>query len=344
MTSRDLVLAALKGEQTGRVPVLSVCQHATYEQMDRFDAYWPEAHGDGRKMADLAAGGYEALGFDAVRVPFCQTNEAEVLGAVLKKGGRNIIPSIDIHPYKIGEEVLIPEDFLERGCIPGLLQAVRILKARLGGEIAVMAGITGPFSIATSLLGTPPMLKTSYKNPAAVRPYIEAGEKVGTLLAKALLEAGADIIVVEDMMASMDMISPKIYRELVAPYEQRQFAQIPAPVIVHICGAVDPIMPEIARTGAAAISVEHRVDVAAVRKRFQDEGITTPIIGNIDPVKVLCQADPESVNAAVRQAVGAGIGIVSPGCAIAPDTPTGNLLAMVAAARSQQQGGDNNEP
>jgi [methyl-Co(III) methanol-specific corrinoid protein]:coenzyme M methyltransferase len=335
MKSRDLVLAALRGEPTERTPVLSVCQHATYEQMEEHDAYWPEAHSDARQMAALAGSGAVSLGLDAVRVPFCQTNEAEVLGAVLKKGGRTIIPSIDIHPYLIGEAVTIPDDFLDRGCLPALLEAIRLLKARFGDEVAVMGGVVGPFSIATSLLGTPPLLKTSYKNPGAVRQYLEAGERAGTLLARAMVAAGADVIVVEDMMASLDMISPKIYRELVAPYETAQIGQIPAPVIIHICGAVDPIMPDIARTGAAAISVEHRVNVAAVLERFRSEGLTTPIAGNIDPVGVLCQNDRESVIQAVQQAVAAGVSIVSPGCAVAPDTPTANLLAMVAAARSE---------
>jgi MtaA/CmuA family methyltransferase len=331
MKSRDLVLAALRGEPTDRLPVISACQHATYEQMERLGVSWPEAHSDGRMMAALAAGGYSELGLDAVRVPFSQTNEAEVLGAVLKPASRTILPSVDLHPYQLGEQPLLPADFLERGNLPAIIQAVRILKETIGDQVLIIGGIVGPFSIATNLVGAPPFLKTCFRKREAALPYLEVGEQAGTILARALAAAGADAIVVEDMMASMDMISPQIYRDLAYPYEKKQVAQIPVPVIMHICGAIDAILPDIARTGAAAISVEHRVKVREALEHSPE--LKVPLIGNIDPVNLLCQGTPEAIKEAVRQAVAAGVSIVSPGCAVAPDTPTDNLLAMVAAVK-----------
>jgi len=67
MTSRERVLAALRGEKTDRLPVICVNQHATYEQMEKLGVGWPEAHNDSIKMAALAAGGYSILGLDAVK-------------------------------------------------------------------------------------------------------------------------------------------------------------------------------------------------------------------------------------------------------------------------------------
>lgn len=334
MTSRERVLAALRGEKTDCMPVICVNQHATYEQMEKLGAGWPDAHNNAEKMAALAAGGYSVLGLDAVRVPYCQTFEAEALGATVKDGGKQNLPSISEHPYKIGDEPVLPADFLERGRIPELIKAVKILKATLGDKVVIMGGIVGPFSIATSLLGITDMLKACFKKPDTIRPYIEFSEKAGTILANALIEAGADVIVVEDMMASLDMISPKIFRELAVPYQKIQIEKIKAPTIIHICGKLDALMVDIARTGTTAISVEHTVNVPEALEKFKAENINVPIIGAIDPVKTLFQGTPEAIKNEVLNAYRDGIGLVSPGCAVPPATTAANIKAMVEAARN----------
>lgn len=349
MTSRERVLAALQGSKTDQPPVISVCQHSTYEQMEKLAVSWPEAHHNAEKMAALAAGGYTMLGLDAVRVPYCQTFEAEALGAALKDGGKENLPSIDIHPYKIGDEPVLPENFLELGRLPELIKAVKILKETLGDKVVVMGGIVGPFSIATSLLGVTDMLKASFKKPETIQPYIELAEKAGTMLANALVEAGADVIVVEDMMASLDMISPKIYRNLAAPYQKIQFSQITVPTIIHICGKLDAVIVDIAKTGPTAISVEPAVNVPEALEKFSAEGITVPLIGAVDPVKALFEGTPEKVEEEVKKALSDGITLISPGCAVPPGTPLENLRAMVNAVQKNSnktdllKGGEVNE-
>jgi len=346
MTSRERVLAALRGEKTDCLPVICVNQHATYEQMEKLGVSWPEAHNDGSKMAALAAGGHSILGLDAIRVPFCQTFEAEALGAGLKDGGKTNLPSINVHPLKIGDHPQFPANFLECGRIPELIKAVKILKEDIGDKVVLMAGVIGPFSIATSLLGITELLMASFKTPDAVKRYIEFAERAGTVLANALIEAGADVIVVEDMMASLDMISPKIFRELAVPYQKMQIEKIKAPAIIHICGKLDALMLDIAKTGAAAISVEHTVDIPGALAKFREEDIKVPIIGSIDPVKTLFQGTPEAVAEEVLKGYQDGVALISPGCAVPPATPTGNLTAMAAAARNIKpslKGGETNE-
>lgn len=39
MTSRDRFMAALTGKAVDRLPVVSVCQHATYEQMEALNVF-----------------------------------------------------------------------------------------------------------------------------------------------------------------------------------------------------------------------------------------------------------------------------------------------------------------
>lgn len=333
MSGRERVLAALKGQPVDRIPVVSVCQHATYNQMDRLGAAWPEAHYQAVEMANLAVGGYTILGLDAVRVPYCQTHEVEAFGAVLKYAGREGIPSINVHPYKVGQEPQLPEDFLDRPRIKQLVASIGMLKEKLGDQVAIIGGIVGPFTVAANLLGVTDMLKVCFKTPDKVIPYLEVSERAGTMLAHAMIEAGADIICVEDMMTSLDMVSPKIYRELAAPYEKKQFSQISVPTIIHICGKLDAIIVDIARTGPSAISIEPMVDAKGAAAKLREAGLQVALIGGIDPVRTLFSGTPEAIGAEVERAVADGFDLISPGCAVAPATPTENLIAVVKSAK-----------
>lgn len=335
MSGKERVMAAFNQQPVDQIPVFSVCQHATWDQMDKLQVYWPEANKQGEAMAALAAGGYTICGFDAVRVPYCQTFEAEALGAILKGLNDKGVASVNVHPYKIGDVPNYPENFLELGRLPELIKAVRILKETVGDKAAVIGGIVGPFTIATNLLGVTDMLKACFKKPDTVIPYLELGEWAGTMLAKALIEAGADIICVEDMMTSLDMVSPKIYRDIAGPFEKKQFSQISVPTIIHICGKLDAIMEDIANNGPTAISIETVVDTQAVIARFREKGIQTPLIGGVDPLKGLFSGTPEKVREEVDKALGDGISMISPGCGIPPGTPLENILAMVEQTRAK---------
>ena len=112
--------------------------------MEKVGAYWPEGHVEAETVAKQAlARAYSVLGFDAVRVPYCQTFEAVALGCKRKPGKvRDLegVPGIDHPPpYKLDDTPEFPSDFLSRGYIPELLKAVEILKKEVGGEVPVMA-------------------------------------------------------------------------------------------------------------------------------------------------------------------------------------------------------------
>ena len=334
-TAKERVLGVLRGGAEKIAPI-SVCQYATYELMEKTGAYWPEAHFEAEPMARLAAGGATVIGLGAVRVPYCQTVEAEIYGAKIKDGGKTHIPSIAVHPYNIGDAPKIPEDFVKKGRIPAILEAIKILKRDVGEKAVVMGSIVGPFSVAANLVGISALLKASLRKPDSILPYIEAATETAIQYANAVVEAGADAIVIEDMMASLDMISPRTYRALAAPYEKRVIEEVAkeVPVIVHICGKLDQVMTDIAATGADAISVESTVDIAAARKKFDEAGIKTPILGAVHPIKALLEGTPDDVAAAVKKSAADGAALISPDCSVAPNTPLKNLIAMVEATES----------
>ena len=336
MNSKERVMAVLNHQEPDRTPCFGANSMATYTQMEAVNAFWPKAHLDGETMAKLAIASHTVLGFDAVRVPFCQTFEARALGCKIKPGkgpgGTEGIPGIDHPPpYKLDDTPEFPSDFLSRGLIPELLKAVRILKKELGDEVPVVAGIIGPFTIAGSLIDTVPLLKASFKSPEKMRPWLEIGEKAGTALAHALIDEGADIISCEDMTASPELIAPQTYRDYELEYQSRQFAAISVPTLLHICGKVDSIVEWMGQTGPSALSLEPKADLQVAREKC---GPDIVFMGGVDVAKTLFLHGPDDVRKESEMAIANGIQILAPGCAVGPGTANENLLAMLEVAKA----------
>ena len=335
MDARERVMRVLNHQEADRIPCFAANSTATYDQMEKVQAFWPEAHENGETMANLALSAYSVLGFDAVRVPFCQTFEAEALGCKLKHGGSDGIPGIEFPPpYIIDDIPQFPSDFLSRGRIPELLKAVRTLKKLVSDKVPVIAGITGPFSIAGALLETVPLLKASAKTPEKMRPFLEVAEKAGTTLAKALIDEGADIIACEDMSASPALIAPDTYRDYEQVYQKKQFDAISVPKILHICGNVDSIVEWMGQTGADILSLEPKSSYKFAREKCGQDIV---LMGGVDTVTSLYLKDSGSVKKECRTAIMDGIQILAPGCAVAPGTHMENLLAMVEVASSNRK-------
>ncbi|MCK5433813.1 MAG: MtaA/CmuA family methyltransferase [Dehalococcoidales bacterium] len=331
MTGKERIFAVLNHQKPDRMPCFGANSTVTYEQMEKVGAFWPEGHEKGEAMAKQALAAYTISGFDAVRVPFCQTFEAEALGCKIHPGGAKSIPGIgEPVPYKLDDTPVFPDDFLSRGRIPELLKAVKIIKKEVGDEVAVVAGIIGPWTIAGSLLDTTVILKASFKQPDKIPPFLEVTEKAGTALAKALIDAGADIICNEDMTASPDLIIPKSYKELELKYQKRQFDAISVPKILHICGNVDAIVEWMGQTGADILSIEPDANPRLAREKCGPDMI---LMGGVDVKNTLFMQNEETVRAEAEKSIGLGIQMLAPGCAIAPGTPARNLLAMVDVAK-----------
>jgi [methyl-Co(III) methanol-specific corrinoid protein]:coenzyme M methyltransferase len=335
MNAKERVMAVINHQKPDRMPCFGANSTVTYEQMEKVGAYWPEGHVDAETMAKQALAAYTVLGLDAVRVPFCQTFEAVALGCNRKPGKVRELegfPGIEHPPpYKLDDTPKFPDDFLSRGYIPQLLKAVEILKKEVGDEVPVVGGIIGPFTIVGSLLDSVPLLKATFKTPDKIPPFLEVAEKAGTMLAKALIDAGADIISCEDMTASPELIDPKTYREFELQYQRRQFEAIPVPTILHICGNVDPIVEWMGQTGANILSLEPKASAQLARQKCGSDII---LMGGVDTATTLYMKDPETVKQGCEESIEDGIQIVAPGCAVAPGTPTENLLAMLEVAKA----------
>ncbi|MEG0874104.1 MAG: MtaA/CmuA family methyltransferase [Clostridiales bacterium] len=336
MNKRERFMNAIQGQETDRVSVFCANQTATYEQMEELGASFPEANYEAATMAKLAAGAHSILGFDAVRVPFCQTIESEALGCKLQDGGKEGMPSIGTHPYSVDDEIPSLDDLVSKGRIPVVAEAVKLLKESVGDEVAVLGGIVGPFSIATNLLGLMNIMMAVVMEPKKLEPWLELAGDAATIYGDALIEAGADGIVIEDMMASMDMISPQIYHDLAGPYMKRLVDRLgDIPTILHICGKVNKLVVDMIDTGVSAFSVDTNIDIADIQDKIAKSGKTVMVVGGIDAVNTLfygTEIGPTTEEG--TKAIKAGFNLLAPSCSIPPATPVTKLRAMVEVAVS----------
>src|SRR6204780_1720146 len=114
MTSRERVLAALRGDPVDRKPVVNPTSVATGELMDLVDARFPDASRDPELMAALAATGYTELGFDSIMPVFSIIQESSALGARIQWEQKDNWPTVKMTEpiYTNPEDVRFPSDWL----------------------------------------------------------------------------------------------------------------------------------------------------------------------------------------------------------------------------------------
>ena len=110
------------------------------------------------------------------------------------------------------------------------------LARQLHGQVAIRAPGTGPFSLASYVLGTERFLielALAEKDPGgdaeqALRRLMGLTTQALTAFAKACLDAGAHLVQAGDSLASIDMISPRLYRKWAFPFERQFFTELNA--------------------------------------------------------------------------------------------------------------------
>ncbi|MGH7187109.1 MAG: uroporphyrinogen decarboxylase family protein, partial [Pseudomonadota bacterium] len=229
MNAKERILATLRDRRPhGRVvwvPTVGV----TVEAMKKVDAPWPNSHWEPKKIAKLAASTYELTGVPCCTVPFCLTLEGEALGCALDRGSEITQPQILEHLESDFGRFELPADFLSRGVIPAVLEAISLLAASQRDVQPVNMKVTGPFTIACAVFGAGRILLATLEEPEAVKRVMEVMAEAGIALARAAIGAGADTITLSDPVASGDLLSGDQYAEFAMPYEAKVFATINVP-------------------------------------------------------------------------------------------------------------------
>ncbi|MBN1559417.1 uroporphyrinogen decarboxylase family protein [candidate division KSB1 bacterium] len=212
------------------------------------------------------------------------------------------------------------------------LQAIRLFRERVGGEVPIMGWVEGALAEAADLRGVSALMMDLCERPDWITELLEFCCAQAISFARAQVDAGADIIGLGDAVASQ--VSPDWYRQYALPYEQRIFQAVKdagGVARLHICGDTTLITHAMADSGADIIDIDWMVDYGRVAAIY---GATGPALcGNFDPVKIMLQGSPLEVKDAVTYClqVGGKKNFSGAGCEIPDGTPHKNLLAQAEA-------------
>lgn len=253
-----------------------------------------------------------------------------------------------------GAEIAFPEDDLPLSTIPFLQQpgdinrlarlspyagrrmsdrveAIHLLRERVGGEYPIMGWVEGALAEAADLRGLGELMLDVSLRPDWVEDLCEICTEVAIDFARAQIEAGADIIGLGDAVASL--VSPAMYRRFALPYERRIFDAVHRMgklTRLHICGNTNKIVGDMVESGADIVDLDHMVDMESAAANFGDR---ISFCGNFDPVAVLLQGSPDDVYRATAHCmqIGGARAISGAGCEVPQDTPDENLRAQSRA-------------
>jgi|Deesub1362A_J573_1020465.scaffolds.fasta_scaffold14546_2 uroporphyrinogen decarboxylase len=204
------------------------------------------------------------------------------------------------------------------------------LKLLLESEGFAAGNLRMPFTFAATLLyPLESFLLDLSLDKRFVHALLDYAYRYNLELAKAMIDAGAELIFTEDPSASSSVISPSHYREFAYPYEKKLIREIKrqgAKTVLHICGDVSALFEDMLTLGVDAISVDESMDMAMLREK-------TVAWGNIAPA-LLVSGSPGEVAEASRAIVALREGVVlSSGCVVPGNAKPENIAAMVAAAK-----------
>lgn len=296
-------------------------------------------HSDAKMMAEAAASTYRLFGFECGVVPFDLCVEAEALGCDI-----NVYAHVQDIRYPTirkklihGEEemgITLPADLASRGRIPLMGEAIGLLKADIGKEVAVGSYVLGPFTLAGQIMELNDLLKLSFKKPDKVGKLLDLLSDAIIIVAKEYEKAGVDYMTVREMGATSDVLSPRVFKNLILPYLKKIFAELKTASVIHICGKTNDIAPFMVESGARAISVDQKNDLAETRKKL---GPDVLIFGNYDPYNVLVSGTTDLVRQTIRKCMDDGVSAVWPGCDIWPTVPAENMRAMMDEVKNYRR-------
>ncbi len=334
MNSYERVMAAIRGEQPDRVPVIPAAREWSIRQAGFTFGQVLEAP---EKYVYSQFYCVKEYKYDAVWDLFAIHAESEALGsrlAIAEDTPPSVIEPI-VQDYAADLHRLRLPNPYEDGRLPQMLTIIRRLKELCEDRIPVLGYCQAPFRHAAMLRGLEQVLRDTRKAPEQLKELLEISLTGLIHWGIAVAEAGADIICISDPTVSQDVMSRDTWLEFGFPYISRlvnALKKTGKPLKLHVCGDTTDRLETFADAGFHILSLDTKVDFEKAREKVGDR---VCLMGNVCPSTTLLFGTPQDVEndskKVIQQAGRDGRFILSSGCMLSPDTPGENIHAMVKA-------------
>ena len=219
------------------------------------------------------------------------------------------------------------------------VETIRLIKSTLPQNILCGAYVTGPYTLASLLIGAEEAAITTIMDEDYLHKLCSLAFKKINDYIKLLVDAGAEIICI--LEPSAVILSPDRFTEFSGNYVKRicdEYADSQISFVYHICGNTMNLINEMSESGVSALSLDSEmagVNIFEVLDKIKSETI---IIGNVSPIGNLLNGTPEmvqnEVNDLLTQTGKFPNYVLSTGCDLPQETPIENIKAFMDAGRN----------
>lgn len=316
----------LQGNGVKAVPIM------THPGIELIGSTVQKAVTDGNVHSDAICALNERFPAAAVTAIMDLTVEAEAFGAKVSFSEDDIPNVVDrlVCDYDSVAALLVPR--LDKGRVGEYLRANRLTAERIKDK-PIYGGCIGPFSLAGRLYDMSEFMMAMYMEPDTVTLLLEKCTEFVMNYVQEMKRTGISGVIMAEPAAGLvsnedcNSFSTDYVRKIVSAVQDSDFT-----VILHNCGNTGHCTDAMIKSGAAGLHFGNRADMVEVLKDCPSDIM---VMGNLDPVCVLKQGNPEKVRTetlALLEATSAWHNFVlSTGCDVPPHIPFENIIAFYEA-------------
>jgi uroporphyrinogen decarboxylase len=203
---------------------------------------------------------------------------------------------------------------------------------KLSGDMTVLGGCIGPFSLGARLVGVSEAMELTVNEPELMHLVVRKSAKFLTAYAQAFAQAGAHGLIMAEPAAGL--LSPRALAAFSSRYVREIAENLPGDfsLILHNCAAKALHLSAIMETEVKAFHFGAPMDVEAALAKVPAD---TLICGNLDPTSVFVQSTPDAVTQRTYELLQKTAAhrnfVISSGCDIPPNAPLATLDAFYAS-------------
>ncbi|MBJ6726348.1 uroporphyrinogen decarboxylase family protein [Geomesophilobacter sediminis] len=329
MNSYQRVMGTLLGQPVDRLPVFAV-----------LGAYGAKLTGvDLRTLySDAAAyvagqqAVYAQFGFDLVMTPFVYTALSEAFGGETAWSEHQPPNMKRPGMLSVAGAIKAPlPDPQTTGSLATVLDATHRLADIFKERVPIIGVLPGPGIMPSLVVGMERWMETLLFEPDLARQLTDHLTPFFVAWANALLDAGADCLVITEGMASAEIAPRDLFQARVLPLLSTTFPQVRGPKVLHHTGGrINHVLDLVTGLpGLVGVAIGSKDSLAQARALV---GPNLNLIGNLDNLAFPSVPDEQiyqSSRSCIREAGAAGHYILSnSGADIPLATPPENLRAM----------------
>lgn len=212
-------------------------------------------------------------------------------------------PNAGRHPIDKIQDIMgmTPPVVSKTACLQPPLEAIRMMKNRVGDTIPIIGVVMSPFSLPVMQIGFDRYLEIMYEQPALFQKLMQINKEFCIDWANAQLAAGATAICYFDPVGSPGLVPREMYQVHGFKIARETIAAIKGPTATHFAsGRSLGIVDMVALTGTAMVSVSCDEDLSVVKQACHHR---LTVFGNLNGI-AMRNWSVEEATSQVRNAIG----------------------------------------